>query len=79
MFPDCIVLKNDANYLQGIPDILILFKNRWAALEIKASEGSKTQPNQEYYVDKMKEMSYAAFVHPANRELILEELDYLFG
>ena len=32
MFDGCIILKNDASYLQGIPDILILFRRRWAAL-----------------------------------------------
>ena len=49
-FPGCIVLKNDANYIQGIPDLLILYKNYWAALECKKSEKASHQPNQDYYI-----------------------------
>ena len=32
-FPGCMVLKNDANYIQGIPDLMVLYKDHWAALE----------------------------------------------
>ena len=31
-FPDCIVMKNDSKYIQGIPDLLILWGKHWAAL-----------------------------------------------
>ena len=27
MFPGCMIMKNDPNYRQGFPDILILYKN----------------------------------------------------
>ena len=47
-FPGCIVLKNDPNYIQGIPDLLILFKDKWAVLEVKKSSDSPHQPNQTY-------------------------------
>ena len=49
MFPGCIVMKNDASYKQGIPDLLVLYRDRWASLECKKSAGAKRQPNQEYY------------------------------
>ena len=33
-FPGCAVLKNDPTYIQGFPDILVLYEDRWAALEV---------------------------------------------
>lgn len=73
-FPGCIVLKNDSGYMQGIPDLTILYKDKWAVLEVKDSEGAAQQPNQEYYVHKLNEMSYSAFVHPENEQDILHDL-----
>lgn len=70
----CIVMKNDANRTQGIPDLLILYKSKWGALECKNSEKAKHQPNQDYYVSKMNNMSYAKFIYPENRKEIINEL-----
>lgn len=78
MFEGCIVLKNDSAYLQGIPDIIILFRSKWAALECKRSPDSPKRPNQVYYVDQMNEMSYAAFVCPENEEDVLYDLQQTF-
>jgi len=74
LFPGCIILKNDPNYLQGFPDLIILFENHWAALEIKRNEDAPYQPNQEYYIDLANDMSYASFVYPENKERVLYEL-----
>lgn len=79
MFPGCIILKNDANYVQGFPDLLILYKDRWAALEVKISYKASQQPNQEYYVGLLQDMSFAAFIFPENEKEILYELERLFG
>lgn len=77
-FPGCIVMKNDSSYIQGIPDLLILHRDKWASLEVKKSANAKKRPNQEYYVEKMKEMSYSAFVYPENKEDVLNELRKTF-
>lgn len=77
-FPGCIVIKNDPNYIQGIPDLIILYKNKWAALECKRSAHEHHQPNQDYYISKMDEMSFASFVCPENKEDILYELEQSF-
>lgn len=78
MFPGCIVLKNDANYLQGFPDLLILYKNHWAALETKKNEFAHRQPNQEYYVTLLDGMSYANFIFPENESEVLSEIQSAF-
>ena len=78
-FPGCYVLKNDPGYLQGIPDLLILYKNKWAALEIKKSEKASHQPNQDYYVRSMNEMSFASFIFPENKEVVLNAMEQALG
>lgn len=74
-FPGAIVTKLDANYIQGIPDLLILYKDKWATLECKKSESAPKRPNQEYYVDMMNGMSYSNFIFPENKEKVLNELE----
>ncbi len=74
MFPGAIVLKNDPNYIQGIPDLTILYEDKWATLECKKSSKAKHQANQDYYVDAMNSMSYSAFIHPENKQEVLNEL-----
>lgn len=78
LFPGCVILKNDANYLQGIPDILILYEDRWAMLETKKSAKEHKQPNQEYYVDKLNRMSFSKFIYPENKEEVFYELQRAF-
>jgi len=79
LFPGCMVLKNDPNYIQGIPDLLVVYKNRWAMLECKKAEKANRRPNQEYYVNKLNEMSFARFISPDNQEEVLHELQHAFG
>lgn len=78
MFPDCTILKNDSGHLQGVPDLSILWNDKWAMLEVKISEDANVQPNQTYHVDRFNKMSYAAFIYPENEDLVLAELQDTF-
>lgn len=78
-FPGCFILKNDTSYMQGVPDLLILFGAYWVMLEVKTSEHAPEQPNQRYYVDMLNVMSYAAFIYPSNEEDVFNELRALFA
>lgn len=79
LFPGCVILKNDTDYLQGVPDLIVLWGPHWAMLEVKARATSHQEPNQDYYVDLFGDMSYAAFIYPENEEVILNELQQAFG
>lgn len=72
--PGCVVMKNDPNYIQGIPDLTILYGVGWATLEVKISENAPERPNQGYYVDIMNEMSFSAFIYPEIEEEVLDAL-----
>jgi len=74
IFPGCMVIPMNGNYIQGFPDLLMLYKTKWAVLECKKSENEPYQPNQEYYLDLMDEMSFAAMICPENRKEVLHEL-----
>ena len=77
-YPGSIALKNDSGYIQGFPDWTILYKDKWAVLEMKKERGARKQPNQEYYVEQLDNMSFSRFVFPENEEEVLEDLDKLF-
>lgn len=78
MFPHCVILKNDPTMIQGIPDLCILFGERWAMLEVKASEDADVQPNQEHYVGFLNRHSFAAFIYPENKTEVLDALQLAF-
>ena len=78
MFPGCVVLKNDAGYIQGIPDLLVLYGERWAMLECKRCKSAAHRPNQDYWISRLGEMSYAAFIYPENEEEIFDEIQQAF-
>lgn len=78
-YPGCVILKNDSSYIQGFPDWTILYKDKWAVLEAKRSKNAAKQPNQEYYVDTLNNMSFSRFVFPENSEEVLEEISKYFN
>lgn len=79
-FPGIIVMKNDCNYIQGIPDLTLLYEDKWATLECKKSvkELKDPRPNQPYYIELMNRMSFSSFIYPENREEILDALQRTF-
>lgn len=79
IFPGCIVMKNDAQLKQGIPDLTVLFRDKWACLEVKKSEKASHRPNQDLKVQQMNEMSYASFIYPENETQVFKELGEVFG
>lgn len=78
LFPGCLVQKNDEQYRQGVPDLVIFFEDKWAMLEVKASSSSQLQPNQEHYIERLNSMSFAAFIYPENEEEVLRGLQQAF-
>lgn len=78
-FKGCIVTKLDSAYIQGIPDLLILYRHNWATLECKKTGKAAHRPNQKYYVDMMNDMSFSRFIYPENMEVVLDELQQSFN
>lgn len=78
MFPGCVILKNDTSYMQGVPDLVIFWEEKWAMLEVKASRDADQQPNQDYYVDVLNQMSFARFIFPENEKEVLNDLQQAF-
>lgn len=78
LFEGCFVIKLDAKYIQGIPDLIVLYKNKWATLECKRSAKARCQPNQKFYVALMNKMSFSRFIYPENKEEVLHDLEQAF-
>lgn len=77
LFPGAIVSKIE--FFQGCPDLLILYRDKWAALETKRGTESVHQPNQDLYVDLMNDMSFARFINKDNKEEVFRDLQKAFG
>ena len=76
-FPGCYILKNDPNCIQGIPDLLVLYKDKWAMLEVKKDANEhikKPRPNQDVHVERLNNMSFASFIFPENKEDVLSAM-----
>ena len=79
MFPEAVVFRGPCQEIQGIPDIIILWGDTWAALEVKEFEYSDQQPNQEWWVNRLHDMSFSAFIYPSNEKEVLDALQSAFG
>ena len=78
LFPGCIILKTDPGYLQGFPDLIILYHDKWAVLECKKERHAFRHPNQDYYIEILSKCSFASFVYPENKEEVLNDLQRAF-
>jgi hypothetical protein len=78
LFPGCVIVRTDPGYQQGTTDLILLFREFWAALEVKASAKARDQPNQKYFVKKLNGMSFAAFIYPENEAEVLDALQQAF-
>ena len=79
-FPGSIIMKNDPTYIQGIPDLTMLYKNSFVAFECKRSANASKQPNQEWYVNEINKMGgIAYFIYPENMEETINDISRKLG
>ena len=78
-FKGCIVIKIDPTFIQGFPDLLILYKAKWAALECKKTAKASKRPNQSYWVKLLNKLSFASFIYPENKNQVLNKLTSFFN
>lgn len=77
--PGAIVIKNDAGYLQGYPDLSVHYNGMVAILEAKRHEQSSKRPNQEYYISKANaDGGFGRFINQENKDVVLDELERTF-
>lgn len=78
MLPGAYVRKIIAD--QGWPDLLILWEDRWALLEVKRKPptASDFEVNQEWYIEEFDSMSFSACIFPENEQEVLHALQQTF-
>ena len=78
LLPGCYVRKIDVQ--QGWPDLLILWRDRWALLEVKKRPPSASdfEVNQEWWIDEFDAMSFSACIYPENEQEVLHALQQTF-
>ena len=77
MFPGALIYKNESK--QGLPDLTVLYQDHWALLECKREAKSSHRMNQDYYIERANQMSFARFIYPENKQEVLDELQQAFG
>ena len=76
--PGCVVMKNATGLKDGFPDISVYRGRNWAMLECKRSESESHRPNQDWWVERLNDMSFASFIYPENRGEVLDSVvEYL--
>lgn len=79
LLPGCYVRKCEIQ--QGWPDLLILWRDRWALLEVKKKKPTKAsdfEVNQEWWIEEFDSMSFSACIYPENEQEVLDALQQTF-
>lgn len=71
---DFFVFPMDGSVYQGFQDILILYKDTYAVLEVKVAEDSEHQPNQDWYVQYFAQYVFSSFIWPEIEQEVLHDL-----
>lgn len=75
LFRGAIVLKNDEQLLQGIPDLLLLYRSNWCFIEVKKDAKAKYRPNQEWYLAQAEFMGATGItIYPENKNEMISLL-----
>lgn len=77
--PEIFVEFADPGRVNGIPDLIIFFKNKHARIETKKSKNASKRQHQEYYINLFNSYGvYSTFLSPENEEEVLNELRRYF-
>lgn len=76
---DITVLKNEASMIQGIPDLVVFYKDKYAMLEVKKSENASHRPNQDWYIKKFANEAFGYFIYPENKDKVLDAMKNYLG
>lgn len=77
-FPGCYIFKTDPSQKRGCPDLIILYNDTWAALEVKKSKDANHRPLQDRWISLLDRMSFAAIIFPENEKEVLYEMERAF-
>lgn len=73
-FPGGIVMKNDAGYRQGYPDLIFTY-GKTIHLETKRDDKATFRPNQQYYISLINAQGgFARSIRPENEEEIFADI-----
>ena len=77
-FPGSMIFHLDPTEKSGIPDLLVLHRDKWATLEGKKTKNASRRLHQDYYVKKMNDMAYSSFIYPENEDAVIAEMHEYF-
>lgn len=78
-FVGAIILKNDEQLCPGIFDLVMLWGEQYAAIEVKRNPSAPYRPNQPYYLEKVEKMGGLSFtIYPENEDEVLNAIQYAF-